>query len=112
MLRPDSGALRAAADAAVADEELGEASGAQPRLERRGRHIVLAGVADEWDGHWLSGGMSSPYYSMTSSASASSVAGTVRPSALAVLRLIKNSNLVAWSTGRSVGFSPLRIRPT
>ena len=33
-------------------------------------------------------------YSITSSASASSVGGTVRPSALAVLRLITNSNLV------------------
>src|SRR5262245_3756356 len=49
-------------------------------------------------------------HSITSSARASSVAGTSRPSALAVLRLIKNSNLVAWSTGRSAGFSPLRIR--
>ena len=42
---------------------------------------------------------------------ASSVGGTVRPSALAVLRLITNSNLVDCMTGRSAGFSPLRIRP-
>jgi predicted HTH transcriptional regulator len=33
-------------------------------------------------------------------------------SALAVLRLIPNSNLVDCITGRSAGFSPMRIRPT
>ena len=50
-------------------------------------------------------------YSITSSVSASSCAGTSRPSVLAVLRLITNSNLVDRMTGRSAGFSPLRIRP-
>ena len=35
-----------------------------------------------------------PFHSITSSARASSVGGTVRPSALAVLRLITSSNLV------------------
>ena len=44
------------------------------------------------------------------SALASSAGGTVRPSALAVLRLIASSNLVGCCTGRSAGFSPLRIR--
>jgi Luciferase-like monooxygenase len=42
-------------------------------------------------------------YSITSSARASKEGGTVRPSALAVLRLITNSNLVGCSTGRSEG---------
>jgi hypothetical protein len=50
-------------------------------------------------------------HSITSSAMASSPGGIVRPSALAVLRLITNSNLVDWMTGRSAGFSPLRILP-
>src|SRR5262245_8846075 len=50
-------------------------------------------------------------HSITSSARASSVGGTSRPSALAVLRLMINSNLVGWVTGRSAGFSPLRMRP-
>ena len=50
-------------------------------------------------------------YSATSSASASSFAGIARSSAFAVLRLIKSSNLVDCTTGRSVGLSPLRIRP-
>jgi hypothetical protein len=45
-------------------------------------------------------------YSITSSAMASSDGGTVRPSALAVLRLITSSNLVGCCTGRSAGFSP------
>src|SRR5258708_38823314 len=50
-------------------------------------------------------------HSITSSASASSLSGIWRPSALAVLRLITNSNLVGCMTGRSAGFPPLRIRP-
>src|SRR5947209_14500373 len=40
-------------------------------------------------------------YSITSSARASSVGGTSRPSALAVLRLMTSSNFVGCSTGRS-----------
>src|SRR5262249_22657674 len=51
-------------------------------------------------------------HSITSSARPSSVSGTVSPSALAVLRLRISSTLVNCCTGRSAGFSPLRIRPT
>src|SRR5262249_47566376 len=51
-------------------------------------------------------------YSITSSAVAISDCGTVRPSALAVLRLIMKSNLVGCSTGRSAGLAPLRILST
>src|SRR6266704_3364238 len=50
-------------------------------------------------------------YSITSSARASRAGGTMRPSALAVLRLIASSYLVGTCTGRSAGFSPLRMRP-
>src|ERR1700738_3302875 len=50
-------------------------------------------------------------YSITSSASARSFAGTVRPSALAALMLMTRSNLVGCMTGSSEGFSPLRTRP-
>jgi hypothetical protein len=50
-------------------------------------------------------------YSISSSAVLNSLCGMVRPSALAVLRLMTNSSLVALSTGRSPGFSPLRMRP-
>src|SRR5262249_40958998 len=46
-------------------------------------------------------------YSITSSAATSSDGGIVRPSALAVLRLITNSNLVGCSIGRSSGLAPL-----
>src|SRR5262249_38736684 len=49
-------------------------------------------------------------HSNTSSARASSVGGTSRPSALAVLRLITSSYLVGAWTGRSAGFSPVRMR--
>ena len=51
------------------------------------------------------------HYSITSSARASSVGGTARPSAVAVLRLTTSSNFVGCTTGRSLGFSPLRMRP-
>ena len=51
-------------------------------------------------------------YSITSSARASTEAGKSRPSALAVLRLITSSYLTGACTGRSVGFSPLRMRST
>ena len=53
----------------------------------------------------------SPYW-ITSSARPSSDGGIVRPSALAVLRLITSSNLVGCSTGRSAGLAPLRILST
>src|SRR5262245_66207852 len=51
-------------------------------------------------------------HSITSSARASSVGGTSRPSVFAVLRLITSSYLVGACTGRSAGFSPLRMRST
>src|SRR5262249_17640411 len=51
-------------------------------------------------------------HSITSSARASSVSGTVKPSAFAVLRLITSSYFVGACTGRSLGFSPLRMRST
>src|SRR5262245_15918501 len=50
-------------------------------------------------------------HSITSSARVSSVAGTSRPSAWAVLRLMNSSIFVDCWTGRSAGFSPLTIRP-
>src|SRR5258705_316975 len=53
-----------------------------------------------------------PFHSITSSARASSMGGTSRPSALAVFILITSSYLVGACTGRSPGFSPLRMRST
>src|SRR5271167_5059758 len=53
-----------------------------------------------------------PPHSITSSAVARSVGGTVRPSAFAVLRLITSSNLTGNWMGRSLGFSPFNIRST
>src|SRR5262249_49590326 len=51
-------------------------------------------------------------HSITSSAVASSVCGTSRRSAFAALRLMANSNLVGWTTGRSAGRAPLSTLPT
>src|SRR5262249_48138719 len=52
------------------------------------------------------------HHSITSLARASTVVGTSRPSAFAALRLMTNSYLVGACTGRSPGFSPLRMRST
>src|SRR5262245_33749030 len=52
-----------------------------------------------------------PFHSITSSAVESSLSGTVRPSIRAVSMLMTSSNLVACTTGKSAGFSPLRMRP-
>src|SRR6516164_9700544 len=49
-------------------------------------------------------------YSITSSAMLSSPDEGLRPSALAVLRLITSSNLVGCWIGRSAGLAPLRMR--
>jgi hypothetical protein len=51
-------------------------------------------------------------YSMTSSARASSVGGTSRPSAFAVFRFMTSSYFTGACTGSSAGFSPLRMRST
>jgi hypothetical protein len=52
-----------------------------------------------------------PAYSITWSARPSTESGTVRPNAFAASRLMTSSIFVASCTGRSTGFSPLRIRP-
>jgi hypothetical protein len=60
----------------------------------------------------LYGGSLASFHSITSSARASSVGGRSMPSVLAVFRLITNSYLVGACTGKSAGFSPLRMRAT
>src|SRR3954451_4540667 len=49
-------------------------------------------------------------HSITSSARASSVGGTSRPRALAVLRLMASSNFVGCWTGRAAGLAALGVR--
>src|SRR5262249_19844877 len=56
--------------------------------------------------------LASANHSITSSARASSLSGTSRPSVLAVLRLITSSYFVGACTGSSAGFSPFRMRST
>ena len=89
------------------------------RVGRKQRGQVAAGL---FQGHsfadlvWrnVSGSRAaiSSRYSITSSASASIDGGTARPSGFAALRLMTSSNIAAWVTGRSDGFSPLRMRAT
>ena len=50
-------------------------------------------------------------YSMISSARPIKESGTDKPSALAALILIISSTVLTCWTGRSPGFSPLRMRP-
>src|SRR5439155_24781668 len=51
------------------------------------------------------------FHSITSSTAICSASGTARPSAFAVFMLITNSKRVGSMTGRSAGFSALRMRP-
>jgi glutathione-regulated potassium-efflux system ancillary protein KefC len=51
-------------------------------------------------------------HSITSSARASKLGGTARPITRAARRLTTRSNLTGACTGRSAGFSPLRMRST
>ena len=51
-------------------------------------------------------------HSITSSARLSTVCGIARPSVLAAFRFTTSSYFVGACTGRSAGFSPLRIRST
>src|SRR5262249_36373547 len=76
-----------------------------PRLLRTRRERPRRHAAEQRD-------EAAPFHSSTSSAATSSLAGTVRPSALALLRLITNSYLVGCCTGKSTGFVPRRMRST
>ena len=60
----------------------------------------------------ITGSEQSQHHSITLSARAMTVGGTVIPSLLAVLRLTLSSNVVGCSIGRSLGFAPLRILST
>src|SRR5499433_2305587 len=78
------------------------------RLRRHGRTRILACAVDRSvRSHTLERG---PNYSITSSASAITVGGTVKPSVVAVLRLMANSNLTGACAGSSAGLAPLKIR--
>jgi hypothetical protein len=60
----------------------------------------------------LRGRGESPRHSITSSACASSLCETARPSDFAVLRLRTKRKRVGCSNGSSAGFAPLRMRST
>ena len=51
-------------------------------------------------------------YSITSSARSRNASDSLRPSALATVRLMISSNLVGCSTGRSPAFAPRKILST
>jgi hypothetical protein len=65
-----------------------------------------------WANNRLMQRIKTGFYSITSSARSRNASGIVRPSALAVVRLMTNSNLIGCSTGMSPGFVPRRILST
>ena len=79
-------------------------------LRVRGERPYEAGAAEKGDE--LAPLHRSTCHSITLSAIASNVGGTSMRSNLAVDRLMTSSNRVGRITGRSAGFSPLRMRPT
>src|SRR6185503_17301119 len=79
------------------------------RSHRLSREGSARSEENPYDSQWS---CIATFHSITSSARASSVGGTVRPSAFAVLRLMISSYFVGACTGRSAGFSPLRMRST
>jgi len=66
-------------------------------------HVAFAIGKDELD-LWEAHGR----YSINSSARSRSASGRLRPSALAVLRLITSSNFTGCSIGKSAGFAPFK----
>ena len=74
--------------------------------------IPTAFVQPQQMTRWANFGLMHRSYSITSSARSSTVRGTEIPRALAVFRLMTSSYLVGACTGRSAGFSPLRMRST
>src|SRR3979490_751379 len=91
---------------------LGSALPRTADLDRQVRQVRLGPQSDSCTATNNAHGCNESIYSITSSARASSIGGTSRPSALAVLRLITNSNLVGCSTGMSAGFVPRRTLST
>src|SRR4029434_9656035 len=92
------------------DVEAGDAQHQVSReLSRMGTSVRMAGgsLAECHDAHQRAA--RSTRYWITWSARCSSDCGIVRPSALAVLRLMRSSNFVGCSTDRSLGPAHLRI---
>ena len=85
--------------------------GTAEKTDHRHRLLLRAGRA--WRSHRAAQQkyQLAPLHSMISSARTRIDGGTVRPSALAVLRLMTSSNLVGCWTGRSAGWAPFRIFP-
>src|SRR6516162_3454654 len=88
-------------------------------ITRTGNDIFLSGVSPVRlkSGHsaepaCMSARLSIDPYSTTSSASASSVLGTLSSIGFAVFRLSTNRKRVGSSTGRSAGLAPLKMRST
>src|SRR5262249_2639399 len=76
------------------------------RSHRLSREGTARSDENPYDSQWS---CIATFHSITSSARNRNDSGIVRPSALAVVRLITRSNLVGCSTGMSAGLAPRRI---
>src|SRR5262249_59574290 len=78
------------------------------------RHLRLLRARREWPRRCTAKQCDelAPPHSITSSASVSRLSEILRPSALAVVRLMTRSNLVGCSIGSSPGFAPRKILST
>src|SRR6516164_10813059 len=74
-------------------------------------HVGSCHSLSQHERRWCATPVACGRYSITVSASPSSVGGMVRLRSFAVLRLSAKSKRVGRSTGKSDGFSPLRIFP-
>jgi hypothetical protein len=86
-------------------------AGLSPLILKKRRYSGHSGVSSSCR-DWTPAPQEELHHSITSSAIASIPAGMVRPSVLAVLRLIMNSNFVGCSTGKSAGLAPFSILST
>ena len=86
--------------------------GAAPTGERVDFGRVLPELEESEGGCEEGAALTGLGHSITRSARSRSDGGIVRPSILAVLRLMISSNLLGCSTGKSPGLTPLRILST
>src|SRR5262249_21829722 len=94
----------------VAKRRLRSRAGLRDSCDVRPDHRSRAAAAA--DAHAGDRDLRAAIYSISWSASVSTVHGTVTPSSFAVRRLTTSSNVVGCSMGMSAGFAPRRILST
>ena len=97
------------------DDDMADARPGVEPLPQRPQRAVIRGPRKAGEAEGCSQKLAAwveHVYSMIWSARSSTDCGIVRPNALAVLRLITNSNLVGCSMGKSPAIAPFKILST